>query len=72
MTDDDKLIIIRSKDENSWERFGNHAWPFAGSEGGYRDSQAINKIITDDQNHMDYYWETVSLSYFNQFKKPFC
>lgn len=67
----DKLIIIRSIDDISWERFSEFGTDFFDSRRGERDYKEIFRIIHGCADYEDYYWETVSSEYFEKFKKPF-
>lgn len=62
-----KAIVIKSKDEETWEQVGTQVWD------SFDDAEEeayvyIKKIEPDCDN---YYFEVVGQSFFEKFKKPY-
>ena len=65
-----KMIIIRSTDEITWERYGDYEYPFVGFYDYEAERRAI-KDVMEMENVENYYIDFVELGYCNKFKKPF-
>ena len=69
----DKYILIYSKDEIEWERYGSFVWDnyYIAECALCNDKSVVSVAVKAEKGAENYVFDLVSEEYFNQFKHPY-